>query len=213
MCDSRLLLAAALLVVAPLHAQSSVHAGVASLAATHSRLDRLAGPVLQVTAGDPARRVRLLASLERVAGAQDVVRSPCGGMVRPGKDCTPVGFHDDGVITAGGLGPRVTLLRRTRAELAGFVMARVGVVKVTSAQLATAGGEPPRRSGESQMLYGGDVGACASWQPFARLPVAIAASYSVGGYGALNAEQVLDAEQPLDRGIRFGRAQVGLTWR
>ena len=195
----------ALLAVAPLGAQS-LEIGVAGMDSGHELLGRLGGPTVHLVTKSRGR-LRWQLDAERVAGGQDRMGVPCVGLVRPGEDCSPTPMHDDATLTTFGVGPRVTLLRRTRLEIAGVVTARYGVVNAKS--------DAPARGTQldaQSALLGGDVGVCATWQPFARMPVAATAAFSVGQLVA-PPETVVDGYTPLQDPVPYARLRVGLTWR
>lgn len=204
-----LLLLAGLLSGATPVAAQSLQVGWVTVGARHELLDQMNGAVVQFVLGAPERRVRLVAGLEHLAGTQrNRVGIPCEGLINPADDCAPRPFTDDGRLTVGSVGPRIALARRARFELAGFAQARLGTVRA----IADAS-DHPYRGTWGATVFGGDVGASASWRPLARLPVALTASASVGGYRPLAEDQVVDAAAPFNRGIGFDRLQIGLTWR
>ena len=197
-------LGAATSFAAPLAAQS-LEAGYAGIATSHEMMPRAHGPALQLVTGRADARLRWILGVERVNGSHDRVGVPCGGFVGPDADCTPTEIHDDARLTVGSFGPRVGILRRTRFDLAGFVLVRGGVVRSASRWTAYD-------AWFESKVGGGDVGVCTSWQPFARVPIAATASLSTGKLVSLT-PRAEDAWEPFARGLRFTRAQVGLTWR
>ena len=203
----RIIVAALLLVPALARAQS-IEAGIVGLDGRHRLLAPLGGPVLQVVTGDATSRVRWQFSLERLAGTQDRIGVPCVGFVPPDEDCSLTEMRDDVIMATLGAGPRIALLKRPRLEIAGIVTGRVGRVTASSFAPARA-----RQFDAQETMFGGDLGACASWQPFARVPVAATTALSVGQLVPLSLARVQDGYEPFQDNVPYARIQVGLAWR
>jgi hypothetical protein len=199
---------ALLLVAAPLGAQT-VEAGIAGVDGRHRLLAPLGGPMLQVVFGDPRSNVRWQAGAERVTGGQDRMGVPCVGLVGPGEDCSPTPMHDDATLTMLGAGPRIALLRRARFQLDAILTGRFGRVEATS--VAPARGDAQFVAG--QQVLGIDVGACAGWRPFARVPIAATVALSAGRLTPLSVTATADGYEPFQETIPYARMQVGLSWR
>ena len=199
---------ALLLVAAPLGAQT-VEAGIAGVDGRHRLLAPLGGPMLQVVFGDPRSQLRWQAGAERVAGGQDRMGVPCVGLVAPGEDCSPTPMHDDATLTMLGVGPRIALLRRARFQLDAILTGRFGRVEATSVAPARGGAQ----FDAGKQVAGIDIGACAGWRPFARVPIAATVALSAGRLAPLSLTATTDGYEPFNETIPYARAQVGLSWR
>ena len=201
---------------APLAAQS-VEAGYVGAIADTRLVGTVGGASLQLVVPTPVRRLQLVAGAEHLSGTEHPAAFSCeqptgaryvfGSALAPG--CTRVAASDASAITMGSIGPRISLLRFSRVELAGFATARVGFARVErSAELSG------RYVDGTDGIYGGDVGAMARWQPFARTPFALTASFSTGAIHPFGHGGSVDQERdPITNGMRIDRWQVGFAWR
>jgi hypothetical protein len=153
------------------------------------------------------RVVSIRLGFEHVSGTSHRFGVPCSGLIPPGS-CPPEPLRDEGRLTSLAAGVALPLITARRFDLETLASLRVG--RAHSRTLTRTSGEV---LSAAKLLWGAEWGLDGTWAPWARVPVAVELSLSLGGLLPVMAEQVADGYTPFNQGFAMGRLALGVVWR